>query len=99
MKVSIIIIIVKSLSFDSKLKKHFLSKLISITIRCTYYIFCYRNKPWKDPDFLDISLKFYFVYNCYLLYHCCCCFCGSFLFSNPDSQLCVAYCRETYDCI
>ena len=46
--------LLKSLSFDDKLQKHILSKLINITIRCTYYIFCSRNKPWIGPDFLDI---------------------------------------------
>ena len=91
--------LLKSLSFNDKLQKHILSKLINITIRCTYYIFCSRNKPWIGPDFLDIWVKFYFVYSCYLLYYCCCCFCVSFLFSNPDSQLYVAYFSETYDCI
>ena len=32
-----------------------ISKIISISIRCTYYIFCRRNKDWTDPVLMDLS--------------------------------------------
>ena len=28
-------------------------KLINIAIRCSYYIFCRRNKEWTSPDLID----------------------------------------------
>ena len=31
------------------------SKIINITIRSTYFIFCRRNKPWTDPELLAFS--------------------------------------------
>ena len=31
-----------------------IKKVVSITIRCTYYIFCRRNKSWPNPDLLDL---------------------------------------------
>ena len=35
--------LLKSLSFNDKLQKHILSKLINITIRCTYYYTYFRK--------------------------------------------------------
>ena len=41
---------------DSGIDTHHLnfiiSKLSTIVIRTTYYIFCMRNKPWCDPELL-----------------------------------------------
>ena len=39
----------KGLNLDDKI----LLKTINIAVRCTYYIFCRRNKPWTNPDILD----------------------------------------------
>ena len=33
--------------------KYIITKLTSIIIRTTYYIFCMRNKPWTNPDLLS----------------------------------------------
>ena len=41
--------LLKAIDFDSKMQKAILSRIMNITIRCTYYIFCYRNKPWTSP--------------------------------------------------
>ena len=40
------------LQLDDKAKKIALLKTINITVRCTYYIFCRRNKSWTNPDLL-----------------------------------------------
>ena len=37
--------LLKSLGINDNSQKHILAQLINITIRCTYYIFCCRNKP------------------------------------------------------
>ena len=37
------------LEFNKPLQRSILSKIINITIRCTYFIFYRRNKPWTDP--------------------------------------------------
>ena len=41
--------LLKAVDFDSKMQKAILSRIMNITIRCTYYIFCCRNKPWTSP--------------------------------------------------
>ena len=32
---------------------YIITKLSTIIIRTTYYIFCMRNKPWTNPDLLS----------------------------------------------
>ena len=41
--------LLKTIDFDSTMQKAILSRIMNITIRCTYYIFCIRNKPWTSP--------------------------------------------------
>ena len=41
-----------SLSIDNQHKRFLISKLSTISIRTTYYIFCCRDKPWNNPDLL-----------------------------------------------
>ena len=41
------------LNFDEKTMKHALMKSMNIAIRCTYYIFCRRNKSWTNPELLN----------------------------------------------
>ena len=41
--------LLKAVDFDSKMQKAILSRIMNITIRCTYYMFCCRNKPWTSP--------------------------------------------------
>ena len=40
-------------NFDEKTKNHALLKSMNIAIRCTYYIFCRRNKSWTNPELLN----------------------------------------------
>ena len=46
--------LLKSLGFNNNSQKLILSQLININIRCTYFIFCCRNKSWINPDLLEI---------------------------------------------
>ena len=39
-----------SLSIDQQQKKYLISKLSNIAIRTTYYIFCFKNKLWTNPE-------------------------------------------------
>ena len=39
-----------SLSIDNQHKRFLISKLSTISIRTTYYIFCCRDKSWNNPD-------------------------------------------------
>ena len=39
-----------SLSIKNQHKRFLISKLSTISIRTTYYIFCCRDKPWNNPD-------------------------------------------------
>ena len=40
------------LNSDNRHLQFTLSKLSTIAIRMTYYIFCMRSKPWCNPEFL-----------------------------------------------
>ena len=46
--------LLKSLGLNDKVQRHILSNLVNITIRSAYFIFCCRNKPWKNPDLLNL---------------------------------------------
>ena len=46
--------LLNSLCFNDKVQKHILSNLINITIRSAYFIFCCQNKPWTNPDLLNL---------------------------------------------
>ena len=41
-----------SLSIDDQHKRYLISKLSTISIHTTYYIFCCRNKTWTNPELL-----------------------------------------------
>ena len=43
----------KDLKFDEKCRKYFVSKIINICIRSSYYIFCMRNKEWDNPQLMS----------------------------------------------
>ena len=40
------------LELEDKLRKYILRKIMNISIRSSYYIFCCRNKVWDDPDLM-----------------------------------------------
>ena len=42
----------KDLGFDDNTKSFIVRRLIAISIRATYYIFCRRNKDWPNPEHL-----------------------------------------------
>ena len=39
--------------FDKKEQDFCVKRMTTIAIRTTYYIFCTRNKEWKNPDLLS----------------------------------------------
>ena len=43
----------KCIGIDQSHLNYILSKISSIIIRTTYYIFCSRNKPWSNPELLS----------------------------------------------
>ena len=42
----------ENLNIEKKQYKYIVTKIMSIAIRSTYYIFCCRNKIWDDPDLM-----------------------------------------------
>ena len=50
--------IMKDLHFDENTRKFIARRLMAISIRATYYIFCRRNKDWLNPELLTF-LDFY----------------------------------------
>ena len=49
-----ILSLLQHLNFDKLVQKRIIMKTINIAIRTSYFIFCQRNKPWKNPDVLNI---------------------------------------------
>ena len=45
--------LLEDLKFDMPSSTHTVKKIMNIAIRCSYYIFCIRNKPWTDPALLE----------------------------------------------
>ena len=45
--------LLEDLKFDRPSSTHTVKKIMNIAIRCSYYIFCIRNKPWTDPALLE----------------------------------------------
>ena len=43
----------QDLHFDATVQKNIVMKASNIAIRCSYYIYCRRNKQWTCPDFLN----------------------------------------------
>ena len=41
------------LNLDKPAQNYVIRKDMNIAIRCTYYVFCRRNKPWNNPALLD----------------------------------------------
>ena len=48
-----LLLFLEDLKFDKASSKYRIKKIMNISIRCSYYIFCLRNKPWTDPALLE----------------------------------------------
>ena len=48
-----LITMVDDLKFDKTASNIIMKKLMNIAIRCTYYVFCCRNKSWTNPELLE----------------------------------------------
>ena len=46
-------IVLEETGVDKAVQRKLTMKLINIAIRCSYYIFCRRNKEWTKPDLID----------------------------------------------
>ena len=60
--------LLKCFEFNSSLQKSILSKIVNTTITCTYLIFCRRNKPWTDPNFIAYSKVLSFIVSLHFIY-------------------------------
>ena len=43
----------KELGIDNSTQKVIIKKIMNIAVRCTYYVFCRRNKAWTNPELLN----------------------------------------------
>ena len=62
---------------------YIIKKMINITIRATYYIFCCRNRNWDGPDLMQLwflSFSFFFFLAFVLFCFCFCLFFVCFFF-------------------
>ena len=48
-----IVTMMDDLGFDKNRRSQIIKKIINISVRCTYYIFCRRSKPWTNPEHLE----------------------------------------------
>ena len=42
----------KDLNYNPSTRNYIIGKIPNITVRTTYYIFCFRNKDWDNPGLL-----------------------------------------------
>ena len=49
------------LNFKQNLQHEIFMKASNIAIRCTYYIYCRRNKQWTSPDLLQFSVSLFYL--------------------------------------
>ena len=55
--------VLQDLSYDKVTQRRIIMKTINIAIRPIYYIFCQRNKPWRNkPELLKIYFRFLLLY-------------------------------------
>jgi len=57
----------EDLKFDKPSSKCIIKRIVNISIRCSYYIFCLKNKPWTNPALLEFYYHhsffvFFFLY-------------------------------------
>ena len=45
--------LLNDLDFPEKLYRRLISKIKTIAIHCTYYIFCRSDKDWTDPNLME----------------------------------------------
>ena len=43
----------KELGIGNSTQKVIIKKIMNIGVRCTYYVFCRRNKAWTNPELLN----------------------------------------------
>ena len=57
------LLLLQDLSIDKLVQKRTIMRTISIAIRASYFIFCRRNKPWKNPELRTFnSFSYYFTF-------------------------------------
>ena len=58
------------IGIDKKQQLYIIKKMINIAIRATYYIFCYRNRTFDSPEFIQSqAANYYYYYYYYYHYH------------------------------
>ena len=45
----------KELGIDNNTQKVIIKKIMNIAVRCTYYVFCRRNRAWTNPEPLNFN--------------------------------------------
>ena len=48
-----LLLMLDDLNIDISAQNYTIKKIMNIAIKCTYNVFCCRNKPWNNPDLLD----------------------------------------------
>ena len=86
----LLIELLKHLDFPEELQRRLISKIMNIVIRCTYYIFCCRNKDCTSPDWLT-SKPFQEIYFFSFSFVCC--------IVNATLKQQILHCRFLERCI
>ena len=55
-----LLLMLHELEVDKTAQKQIIRKTMNMAIRCSYYVFCGRNKAWNNPDLLDSCYNFLF---------------------------------------
>ena len=80
-----LLLFLEDLKFDKPSSKYIIKKIMNIAIRCSYYIFCLRNRPWTNPAFFRIIVIAYYCYFFIFLFRICT------IFRSISSSSCCFY--------
>ena len=61
-----LLLFLEDLKFEKPSSKYIIKKVMKIAIRCSYYMFCLRNKPWTNPALLELLSLLILIISFYL---------------------------------
>ena len=91
------------IGIDKKQQPYIIKKMITIAIRATYYISCFRTRNWDSPDLMQFDV-FSFPFFSFFFFFFLLCFVFVFVFvffwnNSISNSICkLPICSEIYNC-
>ena len=74
------------IGIDKKQQPYIIKKMITIAIRATYYISCFRTRNWDSPDLMQFDVFSFPFFSFFFLFLFCFVFVFVFFWNNPISN-------------